>query len=107
MRAFLVFLLLLGPALAHDSWISKGGHRNAKGEWCCGDGDCLVIPSRQVQEREDGYHIWFDHVVDGKDRRTFEIVPYGEGTRSPDGAFWRCQRPDGSRRCWFFPPPNS
>src|SRR5262249_22386632 len=21
---------------AHDSWISRGGHRNAAGEWCCG-----------------------------------------------------------------------
>jgi hypothetical protein len=28
------------PALAHDSWINRGGYRNPAGEWCCGDNDC-------------------------------------------------------------------
>ena len=27
-------------AYAHDSWISRGGYRNAAGEWCCGAIDC-------------------------------------------------------------------
>jgi hypothetical protein len=22
-------------SLAHDSWITRGNHRNAAGEWCC------------------------------------------------------------------------
>src|SRR5262245_61926059 len=26
---------------------------------------------------------------------------------SPDGEFWRCKRPDGSRRCFFAPPPST
>jgi len=41
-------ILLLGAgvavgvsiAAAHDSWINKGGYRNAAGEWCCGENDC-------------------------------------------------------------------
>src|SRR5207342_710192 len=33
-------LLTPTTALAHDSWISRGGLKNAAGEWCCGDYDC-------------------------------------------------------------------
>jgi len=33
--------------------------------------------------------------------------PFNETQPSPDGAFWRCKRPDGSRRCFFAPPPNT
>lgn len=94
-------------AHGHDSWISTGGYRNAAGEWCCGLGDCFVLPPRQVTERSDGYHLWLDQIVDGAERRTFEIVPYAESQPSPDGAFWRCKRPDGTRRCFFAPPPNT
>jgi hypothetical protein len=36
-----------------------------------------------------------------------EMVPFSEAQPSPDGAFWRCKRPDGSRRCFFAPPPGS
>ena len=40
-RLALVFatLLLIVPdtTSAHDSWIMRGGHRNAAGEWCCGE----------------------------------------------------------------------
>ena len=36
-----------------------------------------------------------------------EKVPFTEAQPSPDGAFWRCKRPDGSRRCFFAPPPRS
>jgi hypothetical protein len=80
--------------LAHDSWISRGGHRNAAGEWCCGEGDCFVIPSEQVIMTGDGYLIF-----------GAEKIPFNEAQPSPDGAFWRCKRPDGSRRCFFAPPP--
>jgi hypothetical protein len=87
------FLVIASPAPAHDSWISSGGHRNAAGEWCCGEGDCFVIPSEQVSARSGGYRLF------GR-----ETVPYSEAQPSPDGAFWRCKRPDGSRRCFFAPP---
>jgi len=35
-----------------------------------------------------------------------EIVPFSEVQPSPDGEYWRCKRPDGSRRCFFAPPPT-
>ncbi len=36
-----------------------------------------------------------------------ETVPYGEVLTSEDGKYWRCHRPDGSRRCFFAPKPSS
>jgi len=101
-RALLVLpaLLLAGlvsydSALAHDSWISRGGHRNAAGEWCCGEGDCFVVPGQQISFTPVGYKINGD-----------EVVPYSEAQPSPDGAYWRCRRADGTRRCFFAPPPT-
>jgi hypothetical protein len=96
-RLLLVFvgLVAIVPDLsAHDSWISRGGHRNAVGEWCCGEGDCFVVPSDQVKISSDGYLIF-----------GAEKIPYNEAQPSPDGAYWRCKRPDGSRRCFFAPLP--
>jgi hypothetical protein len=83
-------------AAAHDSWINRGGFRNTAGEWCCGEGDCFVVPSEQVSIRASGYTLF------GR-----ETVPYSEAQPSPDGAYWRCKRPDGSRRCFFAPPPTN
>jgi hypothetical protein len=96
---------LVRKAFAHDSWISSGGHRNAAGEWCCGEGDCFVIPGKDVEARPDGYHVTLRLAADGQAYRT-EIVPFNEAQPSPDGEFWRCKRPDGSRRCFFAPPPT-
>jgi hypothetical protein len=80
------------------------GHRNAAGEWCCGEGDCFVIPAEHIRALPDGYHIILSRRIDpGGD----EVVPYSEAQSSPDGAYWRCKRPDGSRRCFFAPPPNT
>jgi hypothetical protein len=99
-RCLLIFAWLLigvSPTLqAHDSWISRGGLRNGAGEWCCGEGDCFVIPSQNVRLAADGYHLF-----------EAETVPFSDVQPSPDGAFWRCKRPDGSRRCFFAPPPNT
>jgi hypothetical protein len=96
-RPVLVIPLLLVAtlALAHDSWISRGALRNAAGEWCCGEGDCFVIPSEQVHVATAGYLLYGT-----------ETVPFNEVQPSPDGAYWRCKRPDGSRRCFFAPPPT-
>ena len=97
-RSLLVIVSLLPAtaAPAHDSWISRGGHKNAAGEWCCGTGDCFVVPGQNVSLTAQGYRL-FDA----------ETVPYSEAQPSPDGAFWRCKRPDGSRRCFFAPPPTN
>jgi hypothetical protein len=66
--------LVLGAALpfalaayAHDSWISRGGLRNTAGEWCCGEGDCFVVPSTSVHPNGVGYVLFGN-----------ELVPYSE-----------------------------
>jgi hypothetical protein len=97
-RSLLVIVAVLSTtaASAHESWISRGGHKNAAGEWCCGVGDCFVIPGQSVSTTAQGYRLFGS-----------ETVPYNEAQPSPDGAFWRCKRPDGSRRCFFAPPPSN
>ena len=39
--------------------------------------------------------------------RVNETIPYSQALPSPDGAYWRCKRPDGTPRCFFAPPPGS
>jgi len=85
-------LLTASAALAHDSWISRGGLRNAAGEWCCGDGDCPAL-NYTPRVTTSGYQL-----------QNGEVVPFSEAQPSPDGSFVRCHRPDGSRRCFFAPP---
>jgi hypothetical protein len=88
--------LLIAPAvLAHDSWISRSEFKSAAGEWCCGEGDCFVVNG--VTTSSVGY------VIPGNG----EVVPFSEAQPNPDGAYWRCKRPDGARRCFFAPPPNT
>jgi hypothetical protein len=100
-----VILLALMPALADgppgrhthppgEEWIMRGGHRNPAGEWCCGEGDCFMV--EPVRVTANGYLIM----------ATGELVPEAETQPSPDGRYWRCKRPDGSRRCFFAPPPS-
>jgi hypothetical protein len=97
LRSLLVItpLLFTTIATAHDSWISRGGHRNGAGEWCCGEGDCFVVPGQNISFTAQGYRLFGT-----------ETVPYSEAQPSPDGAYWRCKRPDGTRRCFFAPPPS-
>jgi hypothetical protein len=89
-------LLLIGSTTsAHDSWIAAGGFRAPVGnEWCCGEHDCVAIPSERVKPNGSGYEL----------SSPVELVPYREALPSQDGQYWRCQRPDGSRRCFFAPP---
>ena len=92
--ALLIWAFLSYSVDAHDSWISRGGHRNAKGEWCCGEGDCFVIPASQVSARDDGYHIVFRQTTSVYAPKTggtvettatrAEIVPYAEAQPSPE-----------------------
>ncbi len=96
-RLLLAFILLLTAAplvSAHDIWINQQKMRNAAGEWCCGEGDCAIIPPEQVTMGGDYY------LIAGQEK-----IPFTEAQPSPDGAYWRCKRPDGSRRCFFAPPP--
>jgi hypothetical protein len=80
---FASLFLIAAPTAAHDSWISRGALRNAAGEWCCGEGDCFVIPGQNVRLAADGYHLF-----------EVETVPFSETQPLPDGAFWRCKRPE-------------
>ena len=97
--AALAALAMLLPALAHGpaDWIMQGQHKNAAGEWCCGEGDCFVVTGvATVMSPASGYRL-----------PNGEFIPQSEAQPSPDGVFWCCHRPDGSRRCFFAPPPNS
>ena len=96
LAALIALILFDYSSFAHDSWISREHRRNLAGEWCCGEGDCFVVPPEQVVTGSNGYRLF-----------GAETVPYNEAQPSPDGAFWRCKRPDGSRRCFFAPPPGT
>lgn len=87
----------LSPPAAHESWISRGKFRNTANEWCCGDIDCVVIPAQRVHPNGVGYDLILDRT---------ETVPYSEALPSQDGQYWRCHRPDGTRRCFFAPQPS-
>jgi hypothetical protein len=92
LRSLLVFvpaLFAVNTALAHDSWISRGGLKNAAGEWCCGDYDCKSYT--RTSSTAAGW------MVDG------ELVPFDEAmpVAPPDGKLTICRRPDGTRRCVF------
>ena len=95
--ALVVMAAADGPPAYHaphpGDWINHGQKRNAAGEWCCGEGDCFEI--QPVRVTAAGYYL----------PQTGETVPFAEAQPSPDGKFWRCKRPDGSRRCFFAPPP--
>jgi hypothetical protein len=103
MRPYFVAIAALAtllPALAHGpaDWIMQGQHKNAGGEWCCGEGDCFVVTGvATVTTPAPGYLIV----------ETAEFISQSEAQPSPDGQFWRCKRPDGSRRCFFAPPAGS
>jgi len=95
--AAIVLLGVSSPAFTHDHWINVGKFRNGAGEWCCGEGDCFSLKPETISMTSVGYALSDLH----------EVVPYSEAQPSPDGAYWRCKRQDGTRRCFFAPPPNS
>jgi hypothetical protein len=100
-------------AIAHDSWISRGGLRNPAGEWCCGEGDCALLDGTAIHATPAGYVIRGYGTLQFSDPKNAtrewieDTIPFSQAQPSPDGAYWRCQRPDKSRRCFFAPPPGS
>ena len=103
-------ILSFNIACAHDFWISRQGLKNAAGEWCCGAGDCGAFVGGSITPAVGGYQVDATYALPGQSDKPFrvvEFVPYAEAQPSPDGAYWRCHRPDGSRRCFFAPPPGS
>ena len=67
---------VIPDTLAHDSWISRGDHRNAAGEWCCGEGDCFVVPKERVMRTGEGYVIIHGPLA-GIGPSMYESVPRG------------------------------
>lgn len=91
-------LLLFSPAYAHDFWINHSGYKSTvDGSHCCGNNDCFVVPSSEMQSTPTGWVI----------KTTGETIPYSEAQSSEDGEFWRCKKYDGTRRCFFAPQPSS
>jgi hypothetical protein len=114
----LAYFLSGFAALAHDVWISRGTYKNPAGEWCCGAEDCGVVSPNAVKAITGAYSLRGDvtygvgatgNAADGPTRHenVNETVPYSQTLPSPDGAYWRCKRPDGSPRCFFAPKPGS
>ncbi len=85
-----------GGALAHDFWINHGRYVGPDGVHCCGPNDCVEVPDTQVSISSQGYSLL----------GYGEVVPYREVQVSQDGKYWRCRKRDGSRRCFFAPPPG-
>ena len=73
---------VIPDTLAHDSWISRGDHRNAAGEWCCGEGDCFVVPKERVMMTGDGYGIIHGPLA-GIGPSMYEAVPFSEAQLRP------------------------
>ena len=97
----IILAVLFWPMIARGhgdaDWIRQEGHRNFAGEFCCGVHDCFVVDDvALVTKPQSGY------LLPGG-----EFVPQSEAKASRDGQYWRCKRPDGSRRCFFAPPPGS
>ena len=119
-RSLLVLVLsqFSVAAYAHDAPISRGGYKNPAGEWCCGADDCGVVSPNAVKAGAGGYSLVgavtygvaaTGNAADGPTRQENinEAIPYSQSLPSPDGAYWRCKRPDGSPRCFFAPKPGS
>lgn len=107
-------LLLASVAFAHDpygqpNWIANGHYTSPiDGSHCCGVNDCMEIPSENVREVTGGLDVGGFMVLKGGDWvPASEVVPHAEVQRSRDGNYWRCKKPDGSRRCFFAPPPST
>lgn len=98
MRYLAAILLLLagaGSGWPHGpaQWIQDGQYRNAVGQLCCGERDCVEIDSADVAITRAGYFI----------RSLNETVPFDQATPSPTGTYWRCVW-GGERKCFFAPP---
>jgi hypothetical protein len=109
-RSLTVLSLTVGSsaAIAHDVWISRGNYRNPAGEWCCGAEDCGVVAPNAVKTTAGGYSLRGPVTYGPTHQENVnEVVPYSQSLPSPDGAYWRCKRPDGTPRCFFAPPPGS
>lgn len=61
---------------------------------CCGDHDCEPVAANNVGESERGFVIG----------TSGEFVFRRDARLSGDGGYHVCRKPDGSIRCFFYPP---
>ncbi len=85
--------LSLASAHGPAEWINRGAYKNAAGELCCGERDCVELTDADVSVTAAGYLV----------KSIKETVPFGDALPSPDGHYWRCQW-GGMRKCFFAPP---
>lgn len=89
-----------GPAAvsAHDSWINRGRYLEyGTVNHCCGDEDCKILPSSDIEESAEGYRI----------RSTGEFVPRFKAQNSEDDDYWVCRKSTHAIRCFFAPEPEA
>lgn len=87
-------LLSPRPGGAHDHWINDGAYKDPRtGIHCCGPNDCFRFEDADIELRDDGVFV----------RSLQELVPYNEVQVGEDEHWWRCQKTDGTRRCFFMP----
>lgn len=118
-----VFLTILtgllfscGVVFGHDhmgnpNWIADGHFTSPiDGSHCCGIADCAVIHKEDIHVLPVGLHVrgevTYGSGAGAITEQIDEVVPTAEVQPSKDGQYWRCKRPDGSRRCFFAPPPS-
>lgn len=117
MRLLLAALALAGAlsaAFAHDQWGNPNWIANGQftspidGSHCCGTSDCAVIEKEDVHVVTGGLHVrgvvTYGSGAGAISSAIDETVPRSEIQTSRDGRYWRCKKPDGSRRCFFGPP---
>ena len=111
MRALILLLMLVSPALAHGpaKWIQDGNFKNAVGDLCCGENDCGLHVGGTIIRVQGGYRVNADfRIGDGPSSTVYhvmEFVPDSDATPSPTGDYWRCAW-GGTRKCFFTPPPS-
>jgi hypothetical protein len=99
-----VLLLLAHDKYGNPNWIAQGHYRSPiDGSHCCGQADCFQLDPDEIRHitggQEPGY-VWRTKVNGGFHQ---EFIPQKEAQASLDGNYWRCRKPDGSRRCFFSP----
>jgi hypothetical protein len=112
-----IVLTAATATFAHDrwgnpNWIANGHFMSPiDGSHCCGLNDCVELDDGIVHSNGVGYEL---HGLAkqgvGSGETAFminEVVPYREAQVSRDGKYWRCHKPDKSRRCFFAPPPST
>jgi hypothetical protein len=102
---------LSSVAQGHDLWINKQRRMNKAGEWCCNSTDCKMIEAQNVKVTPQGYQVTV-LLQSNLPHRPMQMeverfIPHSEAAVSGDQDYWICLRPDGTQRCFFFPPGSS